>query len=111
MSTRKRELGRGERVVPGVWRLRLPLPWPGVPHCNAWAVAAGDGVVLFDCGMHEPGSFAHLERALDMVGLQGAEPVVGARAAVGVDRRSELLVEYLVGRAQDAPFGGGGVVG
>jgi len=67
---RKREVGRGERVLPGVWRLRLPLPWPGVPHCNAWAVAAGDGVVLFDCGMHEPGSFAHLERALDMVGLR-----------------------------------------
>jgi glyoxylase-like metal-dependent hydrolase (beta-lactamase superfamily II) len=69
MSTRKRELGRGERVVPGVWRLRLPLPWPGVPHCNAWAVAAGDGVVLFDTGMHEPGSLAHLERALGQVNL------------------------------------------
>jgi glyoxylase-like metal-dependent hydrolase (beta-lactamase superfamily II) len=69
MSTRKRELGRGERVVPGVWRLRLPLPWPGVPHCNAWAVAAGDGVVLFDTGMHEPGSIAHLERAMAQVNL------------------------------------------
>jgi glyoxylase-like metal-dependent hydrolase (beta-lactamase superfamily II) len=69
-SDRKRELGRGERVRPGVWRLRLPLPWPGVPHCNAWAVAAGDGVVLFDTGMHEPGSLAHLERALDQVGLR-----------------------------------------
>jgi glyoxylase-like metal-dependent hydrolase (beta-lactamase superfamily II) len=67
---RKREVGRGERVLPGVWRLRLPLPWPGVPHCNAWAVAAGDGVVLFDCGMHEPGSWADLERALAMVGLR-----------------------------------------
>jgi glyoxylase-like metal-dependent hydrolase (beta-lactamase superfamily II) len=69
MSTRKRELGRGERVVPGVWRLRLPLPWPGVPHCNAWAVAAGDGIVLFDTGMHEPGSISHLERALAQVNL------------------------------------------
>ena len=29
--TRPREVGRGERVLPGVWRLRLPLPWPGVP--------------------------------------------------------------------------------
>ncbi len=66
---RKRELGRGERLLPGVWRLRLPLPWPGVPHCNAWAVAAGDGIVLFDTGMHEPGSLAHLERALAQVGL------------------------------------------
>jgi glyoxylase-like metal-dependent hydrolase (beta-lactamase superfamily II) len=67
---RKREVGRGEKLLPGVWRLRLPLPWPGVPHCNAWAVAAGDGIVLFDAGMHEPGSMAHLERALDMVGLK-----------------------------------------
>ncbi|HST54754.1 MAG TPA: MBL fold metallo-hydrolase [Solirubrobacteraceae bacterium] len=68
-TIRKRELGRGERVLPGVFRLRLPLPWPGVPHCNAWAVAAGDGVVLFDTGMHEPGSMAHLERALQMCNL------------------------------------------
>ena len=68
--TRKRELGRGERVVPGLWRLRLPLPWPGVPHCNAWAIAAGDGIVLVDTGMHEPGSLVHLERALDMCNLR-----------------------------------------
>ena len=68
--TRKREVGRGERVLPGVWRLRLPLPWPGVPHCNAWALAASDGIVLVDTGMHEPGSMAHLERALDQAGLR-----------------------------------------
>jgi glyoxylase-like metal-dependent hydrolase (beta-lactamase superfamily II) len=67
---RKREVGRGERTLPGVWRLRLPLPWPGIPHCNAWAVAAGDGIVLFDTGLHEAGSMAHLDRALDMVGLR-----------------------------------------
>ena len=70
MRARERELGRGERVLPGLWRLRLPLPWPGVPHCNAWALAAGDGIVLVDCGMHEPGSFGHLERALAMVNLR-----------------------------------------
>ncbi len=66
----QRAVGRGERVLPGVWRLRLPLPWPGVPHCNAWAIAAGDGVVLVDTGVHEPGSMGHLERALDQVGLR-----------------------------------------
>jgi glyoxylase-like metal-dependent hydrolase (beta-lactamase superfamily II) len=66
---RKPELGRGERVLAGVYRLRLPLPWPGVPHGNAWAVAAGDGIVLFDTGIHAPGSLAHLERALAMCGL------------------------------------------
>jgi glyoxylase-like metal-dependent hydrolase (beta-lactamase superfamily II) len=68
--TRRTEVGRGERVVPGVWRLRLPLPWPGVPHCNAWALAAGDGIVLVDCGMDAPGSLRHLERALEQVGLR-----------------------------------------
>jgi glyoxylase-like metal-dependent hydrolase (beta-lactamase superfamily II) len=68
--TSKRELGRGERVLPGVYRLRLPLPWPGVPHCNAWAVSAGDGFVLFDTGMQQPGSLAHLERALAMCNLK-----------------------------------------
>ncbi len=67
----RRELGRGERALPGVFRLRLPLPWPGVPHCNAWAVAAGDGFVLFDTGMHQPpDSLAHLERALEMCDLR-----------------------------------------
>jgi len=69
-AARRRELGRGERVLPGVWRLRLPLPWPGVPHCNAWALAAGDGIVLVDTGMHEPGSMANLDRALDQVDLR-----------------------------------------
>lgn len=68
--TRSREVGRGEKVLPGVWRLRLPLPWPGVPHCNAWALAAGPGIVLVDTGMHEPGSMAHLERALDQANLR-----------------------------------------
>jgi glyoxylase-like metal-dependent hydrolase (beta-lactamase superfamily II) len=68
--TSRRELGRGEKVQPGVFRLRLPLPWPGVPHCNAWAVADGDGFVLFDTGMHQPDSLANLERALAMCGLR-----------------------------------------
>jgi glyoxylase-like metal-dependent hydrolase (beta-lactamase superfamily II) len=76
---RKRELGRGERTLPGVWRLRLPLPWPGVPHGNAWVIGDGDGswsipedggFVLVDTGIHEPDSMKQLERALDMVGLE-----------------------------------------
>jgi glyoxylase-like metal-dependent hydrolase (beta-lactamase superfamily II) len=70
MVSGRRELGRGERVVPGVFRLRLPLPWPGVPHCNAWAVKAGDGFVLFDTGMHQHDSFSQLERALAMCDLR-----------------------------------------
>ena len=65
-----KELGRADRIQPGLWRLRLPLPWPGVPHGNAYAIAAGSGVVLVDTGMHQPGSFGQLERALDQAGLK-----------------------------------------
>ena len=67
---RRRELARADRVLPGLWRLRLPLPWPGVPHGNAYAIAAGDGVVLVDTGLHEPGSMRQLELALDQAGLR-----------------------------------------
>ena len=67
---RRRDLARADRVLPGLWRLRLPLPWPGVPHCNAFAIAAGSGIVLVDTGIHEPGSLAQLERALDQAGLR-----------------------------------------
>ncbi|MFL5869638.1 MAG: MBL fold metallo-hydrolase [Solirubrobacterales bacterium] len=71
-GARKRdELGRGERILPGIWRLRMPLPWPGVPHVNAFAVAAGDGVVLFDTGYYfaDVGT-RRLEFALAQVGFE-----------------------------------------
>jgi glyoxylase-like metal-dependent hydrolase (beta-lactamase superfamily II) len=68
--TSRRELGRGEKVLPGLFRLRLPLPWPGVPHCNAWALSAGEGFVLIDTGMHNSESMDHLERALAMCNLR-----------------------------------------
>jgi glyoxylase-like metal-dependent hydrolase (beta-lactamase superfamily II) len=67
-------LARADRVLPGLWRLRLPLPWPGIPHVNAFAIAAGRGVVLVDTGLHEPGAMRQLERALDQAGL-GVEHV------------------------------------
>ncbi len=67
---RKRELARADRVMDGLWRLRLPLPWPGVPHVNAYAIAAGNGVVLVDTGLDEPGAMRELERALGQAGLR-----------------------------------------
>ena len=70
MTARRRELARADRVLPGLWRLRLPLPWPGVPHGNAYAIAAGDGVVLVDTGLHEPGSMRQFELALGQAGLR-----------------------------------------
>jgi glyoxylase-like metal-dependent hydrolase (beta-lactamase superfamily II) len=64
---RKAEV-RGERALPGVWRLRLPLPWPGVPHGNAWAVAADGGIVLFDTGIGGRDRLRQLDLALAQTG-------------------------------------------
>lgn len=69
-SKRKREVARADRVMNGIWRLRLPLPWPGVPHVNAYAIASGSGVVLVDCGLADPGALGQFERALDQAGLR-----------------------------------------
>src|SRR4029450_6732623 len=67
---RRRELARADRVLPGLWRLRLPLPWPGVPHGNAYAIAAGGGIVPGDTGLPEPGPMRQLELALGQAGLR-----------------------------------------
>jgi glyoxylase-like metal-dependent hydrolase (beta-lactamase superfamily II) len=60
--------------MPGVWRLRLPLPWPGVPHGNAWAVAHDGGIVMFDTGMGGKGRLRQLDLALAQAGF-GVEDV------------------------------------
>ena len=73
-SEKRAEAPRTERLLPGVWRLRLPLPWPGVPHGNAWAVAAGGGIVLFDTGMGGKGRLRQLDLALAQAGF-GVEDV------------------------------------
>jgi glyoxylase-like metal-dependent hydrolase (beta-lactamase superfamily II) len=72
------EAPRTERIVPGVWRLRLALPWPGVPHGNAWAVAADGGIVLFDTGIGGKGRLRQLDLALGQVdfGLEDVRLVV-----------------------------------
>jgi glyoxylase-like metal-dependent hydrolase (beta-lactamase superfamily II) len=70
VSASRPELSRADRILPGLWRLRLPLPWPAVPHVNAFAIASGNGVVLVDTGFHESGAMRQLERALDQAGLR-----------------------------------------
>jgi glyoxylase-like metal-dependent hydrolase (beta-lactamase superfamily II) len=67
---RKRpEAPRAEKVLPGIWRLRLALPWPGVPHGNAWAVAAEGGIVLFDTGIGGKGRMRQFDLALAQAGF------------------------------------------
>ena len=69
-SDPRNEVARSERVLPGVWRLRLPCPWPGVPHVNAWAVSRADGVVLFDTGIGGEDGLHQLELALGQAKLK-----------------------------------------
>lgn len=65
----KPEMARTDKVLPGVWRLRLPCPWPGVPHVNAWALAHDGGVVLFDTGLGGEAADGQLELALKQAGF------------------------------------------
>lgn len=73
-GSERAEAPRAERTLPGVWRLRMALPWPGVPHGNAWAVAAGDGIVLFDTGIGGKRGLRNLDYALAQAGF-GVEDV------------------------------------
>ena len=63
------EAPRAEKVLPGIWRLRLPLPWPGVPHGNAWAVSSGNGIVLVDTGIGGRGRLRQFDLALAQAGF------------------------------------------
>jgi glyoxylase-like metal-dependent hydrolase (beta-lactamase superfamily II) len=65
------EAATARELVPGLWRLRLPLPWHHVNHANAYAVEHADGgIVLVDCGSGGHGSaLAALERALGQAGF------------------------------------------
>jgi glyoxylase-like metal-dependent hydrolase (beta-lactamase superfamily II) len=74
VESRRPEAPRSEKVLPGIWRLRLPLPWPGVPHGNVWAVAADGGIVLFDTGIGGKGRLRQFDLALGQAGL-GLEDV------------------------------------
>jgi glyoxylase-like metal-dependent hydrolase (beta-lactamase superfamily II) len=74
VASAKPEAPRTEKELPGVWRLRLPLPWPGVPHGNAWAVEHDGGVVMFDTGIGGKGKLRQLDLALAQAGF-GVEDV------------------------------------
>ena len=65
---------RTERIQPGIWRLKLPCPWPGVPHGNAWAMQRGAGLVLIDTGVGGRGRLRMLDIALAGTGF-GVEDV------------------------------------
>jgi glyoxylase-like metal-dependent hydrolase (beta-lactamase superfamily II) len=55
-------------VVPGVFRLPLPLPGDGLRAVNVYAMEDGDGVVLIDAGWHREDSWDQLDRGLRQMG-------------------------------------------
>jgi glyoxylase-like metal-dependent hydrolase (beta-lactamase superfamily II) len=60
------EAARAFELAPGLWRLRLPLSWPGIAAVNAYALARpAGGIVLVDCGGGgDPSCWVALEAAL-----------------------------------------------
>lgn len=59
---------RRREPAPGIFRLVLPLPFPGLTHVNAYLVRDDDGCTLVDCGIYDPalddGGFPELVDAL-----------------------------------------------
>ena len=57
-------------LEPGLWNIRLPLPWPGITHVNAIVFESADsGVTLVDCGTAgDPTCWAALEAGLQETG-------------------------------------------
>lgn len=60
--------------APGVFRLVLPLPFPGLEAVNAYLLADGDGAVLVDCGIYDParedGGWSDLSAAIETTGYR-----------------------------------------
>lgn len=68
MEHRRREPAKG------VFRLVLPLPFPGLDRVNAYLLTGDEGVVLVDCGIWDPAVPDH-----------GYSELVAALAACGVE--------------------------
>lgn len=88
-------MARAERIVPGIWRLRIPLPWFGVPHVNAYALSAGDGLVLVDTGCAVDGDPSHVQLALSQMGrsLEDISLVVCTHAHIDHYGSAKPIVE------------------
>ncbi|MGH2734360.1 MAG: MBL fold metallo-hydrolase, partial [Actinomycetota bacterium] len=68
---------RRREPSPGLFRLVLPLPWPGLDRVNAYLLADEDGATLVDCGIWDPGEddggWSRLGAALEATGHQVAD--------------------------------------
>ena len=65
---------RRREPAPGIFRLVLPLPFPGLDRVNAYLLDGGEGPTLVDCGIFDP----------EPSGDHGWGDLVGALDACGV---------------------------
>jgi glyoxylase-like metal-dependent hydrolase (beta-lactamase superfamily II) len=80
------ELTRTFDIAPGLWSLRLPLPWHTITHVNAYAIERDDGIVLVDCGSAGDASNRNaLEAALGLAGFA----IEDVRVLVGTHTHSD----------------------
>ena len=61
---------RRREPAPGIFRLVLPLPFPGLDRVNAYLLPDGENFTLVDCGIHDPakedGGWSDLVGALEV---------------------------------------------
>jgi glyoxylase-like metal-dependent hydrolase (beta-lactamase superfamily II) len=64
------DAARAFSLLPGLWQLRLPTPWSGLPATNAFVLEREDGgITLVDCGGGgHPSTWQALVRALGETG-------------------------------------------
>ncbi len=71
MADSKARLAGLTEVVPGVYELRLPIPWEDT-HVNCFLLPEGRRVDMIDCGMASPESYALVRSAVrELVGPGG----------------------------------------
>jgi glyoxylase-like metal-dependent hydrolase (beta-lactamase superfamily II) len=56
------------QVVPGIYRIPLPLPFDGLRAVNAYAIETADGLVMIDSGWLLDATQEQLERSLAKIG-------------------------------------------
>lgn len=58
------------QVVPGVYRIPLPLPFDGLRAVNVYAIEASDGLIMIDSGWVLDATREQLERSLAQIGAE-----------------------------------------
>lgn len=76
-SVSKRPAARRREPAPGIFRVVLPLPFPGLDRVNAYLLAdESNGAVLVDCGIFDPArpeeGWTDLADALSATGIEPA---------------------------------------